>query len=86
MADGKQIRRISIEPAETGGHTVEHRYKDKPSHSKKNGMSMQYVEPETFVFGKDEDEKMLGHVAKHLGLKAAGKGAPQVEDKDGDGE
>ncbi len=77
----KEIRRMEIEPAETGGHTVEHSYKSRPSHSRKEGMGTEYIEPEKFVFGKDEDEKMLGHIAKHLGLKPG-----KVIDKDGDGE
>ncbi len=77
----KKIRNIEIEPAENGGHTVTHRFKEQPTHSRKGGMSMGYIEPEQHVFGPGDDEKMLGHVAKHLGLKTG-----KVVDKDGDGE
>jgi hypothetical protein len=83
MADKKEIRRLEIEPAETGGHTITHYFKDRPRNDTKNGMHMEYQEPEKHVFGTDEDEKMLGHVATHLGLKT---GNGKVADKDEDGE
>ena len=78
----KEIRRISIEPAENGGHTVEHNYKPQPKKSGRNGITMDYPDSDTHVFGAEEDEKLLSHLAKHLKLKSGKK----VVDKDGDGE
>ena len=62
----KMIRRIEIEPSENGGHTVTHHYKEMPTHSSKEGVSMRYTEPEHHVFGKEEGHDMLAHVANHL--------------------
>lgn len=55
----KKLRRVSIEAAKNGGHTVEHHFEhtDGP-----------YREPEQHVFGKGEHEKMLAHVANALKL------------------
>lgn len=68
----KKIRRMEIEPAQNGGHTVTHHYKEMPSHSSKNGMSMSYTEPETHVFGADQGHDMLAHVANHLAIPETG--------------
>jgi hypothetical protein len=73
-SDGrKEIEGIRIEPAKNGGHTVRHNYKSRRVYRKAGpnaGMGTEYVEPEEFVFGPDDNEKMLAHVAKYLGLKA----------------
>lgn len=66
----KEIRRIEIEPAENGGHTVTHHYKesrvrDSKSHS---GIGLSYQEPEHHVFGKSQGHEMLAHVANHLSI------------------
>lgn len=55
----KKLRRVTIEAAKNGGHTVEHHFdhSDGP-----------YREPEQHVFGKGEHEKMLAHVANALKL------------------
>jgi hypothetical protein len=67
----KKIRRVSIEPAKNGGHTVEHHFEhtDGP-----------YREPEQHVFGKGQHEKMLAHVANALKLPE-----PKDEGEDGGG-
>jgi hypothetical protein len=64
----KKLRRISIESAKNGGHTVEHHFdhSDGP-----------YREPEQHVFGKGEHEAMLAHVANALKL-------PEPKDGEGD--
>lgn len=69
----KELRRIEITPAENGGHTVEHNYKPQAKNTPRNGMSMEYQEPESHVFGPKDHEKMLLHVANALGLKPSGK-------------
>lgn len=65
MAD-KKIRRIEIEPAENGGHTVTHHYRETPTHSAKSGIHVAYMEPEQHVFGPEDGHEMLAHVANHL--------------------
>lgn len=76
----KKLRSIEIEPAENGGHTVTHRYREQPTHSSKNGMGMAYVEPESHVFGPDEGHKMLAHVANHLEIpETEGGGKEEYE-------
>lgn len=79
----KKLRNMEIEPAENGGHTVTHRYREIPSHSSKNGLSMGYTEPESHVFGPEDGHKMLAHVANHLHiteLGASGKAMDEAED------
>ena len=61
----KEIRSIEIEPAENGGHTVTHRYKDMQRDGK-HGMVSNYIEPEHHVFGPEDGHEMLAHVANHL--------------------
>ncbi len=86
----KELRRIEIEPAENGGHTVTHHFKesmrkDSKSHS---GMTPRYEEPEHHVFGKDEGHEMLAHIANHLEI-AEPKGKEEEreeEDEDTEGE
>jgi hypothetical protein len=58
-----EIRRIEIEPAENGGHTVTHHFHDTPS---KKGLGSSYNDPEHHVFGEHEGHEMLAHVANHL--------------------
>lgn len=64
----KMIRRMEIEPAENGGHTVTHHFKETPTHSSRSGMGMAYTEPEQHVFGPKEGHEMLAHVANHLSI------------------
>ncbi len=61
----KEIRRIEIEPAENGGHTVTHHYREIQRDGK-HGMVSNYIEPEHHVFGPEDGHEMLAHVANHL--------------------
>ena len=70
----KEISRIGIEPAENGGHTVTHHYREIRREGK-HGVQSSYVDPESHVFGADEGHKMLAHVANHLDI-------PEHEDSD----
>lgn len=63
----KEIRRLVIEPAENGGHTVSHEYKPMQREGR-HGLTESYVEPERHVFGADEGHEMLAHVANHLDI------------------
>ena len=80
----KEISRMVIEPAENGGHTVSHEYKEAQREGK-HGMVSSYVEPEKHVFGADEGHDMLAHVANHLNIPESGEGeteAADVKEKD----
>jgi hypothetical protein len=70
----KEIRSMEIAPAENGGHTVTHRYKELQREGK-HGLQSSYVEPEHHVFGPDEGHEMLAHVANHLAI-------PEMEGED----
>ena len=76
----KEIRRIEIEPAENGGHTVTHHYKEATREGK-HGVQMSYVEPEQHVFGAREGHAMLAHVANHLNIPESEEGESKAEDK-----
>ena len=81
-AKGSKIRRMEITPADSGGHMVTHYLKETPSHSSKNGMQMEYHEPETHVFGAEEGHEMLAQVANHLHVKEMHE--EESDDKDND--
>jgi hypothetical protein len=68
----EELRKIEIEPAQNGGHTVTHHRKPKMSKDRHAhaGMSMGYEEPAHHVFGKEEGHEMLAHIANHLGIEA----------------
>ena len=79
MAGKKELRSMTIEPAENGGHTVHHSYKARPvmrKGSMSGGMGMDYPESETHVFGPADGKKLAAHIATNLGLKQ-GAPAPQ---------
>lgn len=60
-----KIRRIEIEPAENGGHTVTHHF--QPA-SGKGFMTGSHKEPQAHVFGANEGHAMLVHVANTLDI------------------
>ncbi len=76
----KELDSIRIEPAKNGGHTVRHSYKSRQVYVKgrNGGMRTEYPESEEFVFGPDDGDKMMAHVAKHLGMKAAKEEAAEA--------
>ena len=76
----KEIRRIEIEPAENGGHTVTHHYKDMQRDGR-HGLISSYVEPEHHAFGENEGHEMLAHVANHLEIPESAEGETESEDK-----
>ena len=65
-----KLSRMTIEPAENGGHIVEH-------HMSSSGGA--FHEPETHVFAKGEGAKMLAHVSEHLEI---GKTKSEVESEE----
>jgi hypothetical protein len=65
------ISRMTITPAENGGVTVEHNYKNEPTVRKgaiHGGFDHGYVEPTTHAFGPKDGKKMMAHMAEHLGM------------------
>jgi hypothetical protein len=68
----KKLRNLSVEEAENGGHIVEH-------HFENNGPA--YHDPEQFVFGSGEGDKVLAHIAKHMGIPGAKEEIGEKEHK-----
>lgn len=87
MAEKKEHRklvRMEIEPAENGGHTVRHHYKEEMRRDSRShaGIMVGHSEPEHHVFGPHEGHEMLAHVANHLHIPeqdAAGEGEQEEE-------
>jgi hypothetical protein len=71
-----KIAHMHIEPAQGGGHVVEHHFKPKMKGG--SGAFMEHSEPAKHVFGKGEGEQMLAHLKKHLGIGAAA--APKTDE------
>lgn len=67
----KKIRRMEIEEAENGGHTITHQFDN-------SGPGMGYHEAETHVFGKSDGAKAIKHISKHMHIRgrAAGTNPP----------
>jgi len=53
----KKLRRLSVQRAKNGGHTVEHEY-----HSNGNG----FEAPTQHVFGKSDGASLMQHLRRHL--------------------
>jgi hypothetical protein len=83
----REIRRMEIEPAENGGHTITHHYKERPRHSSKMGVMPGYEEPEHHVFGPEEGHEMLAHIANHLSIpEGKEKDEPEREEEEKEAE
>lgn len=80
----KEISRVEIEPAENGGHTVTHHFKEAMREGR-HGIQSSYIEPEHHVFGQDEGHEMLAHVANTLSIpeheEDESEETPEVEAK-----
>ena len=76
----RELRRLEVEPAENGGFTITHYFKDV-SVPTRRGLSeaTRYVEPEKHVFGPGDDLKVTAHVSKALGLKDAPEEGAEAE-------
>lgn|SRR5262245_58948884 len=68
----KKLRRLSVQRAKNGGHTVEHDY-----HSNGDG----YEPPTTHVFGKGEGSALIQHLRRHLGIVDGHAGAAGVQEQ-----
>lgn len=79
MAEASKLHRMTIEPSDNGGHTVEHHYKSTPG---KSGAFMEAAPSKTYTFGPDEHEKMLSHIDTHLNLNQIEKGEENKAEDD----
>lgn len=61
----KVLKSLELARAANGGHIVTHRYESSTG---------EYHEPEQHTFGKDEGQKVLDHVSKHMGIESGGDG------------
>ena len=72
----KNIESIEIFPGENGGHRVVHNFKreaGKKQGAMGGGVYMERPKADEHFFGASEDEKVLPHVGKALGLKGQPK-------------
>ncbi len=80
-AGGKlKIRRLSIEPGDNGGHTVEHDYKRVAVTRKgrmNSGLDYEHPESKSFPIGPGQDQQLLDHIVEHLGLKVGKHAGPK---------
>jgi len=53
----KELHHMRLFPSANGGHLIEHHEAEYDA------------DPEPYVFSKDEGEKALAHVNKHMGMK-----------------
>lgn len=73
----KKLHHMEIHPAKNGGHMVMHHFASGSG----------YQEPQTHVFGPEQGEEMMAHVAKHAKVKmdAEEKGEPEgMKDEEGE--
>jgi hypothetical protein len=70
----KHLKRMTIEKAKNGGHSITHAYESGPD--------MPFEPDTTHVFGKDQGAEAMKHIAKHAGLKMA-EAAPAEQAKPG---
>lgn len=72
----KVLREIRIEEAENGGHSITHHF-----------TSYEH-DPETHVFGKEQGEEALLHIAQHANIKSpdavVGEQAKEREERGGE--
>lgn len=61
---GKKLSHLEVHKAENGGHVVKHHFKNE---------GMVYHNPEDHVYGADEGNMALSHIAKHMGIAAEGR-------------
>lgn len=63
----KKIRRMEIEPAKNGGHTITHVY--HRMQGAKSGAFDAYPDDDKHVFGPDQCEDAIAHIRGHLGIE-----------------
>ena len=68
----KVLHSIEVKHAENGGHILSHRFDN-------SGPGYGYHETEDHAFGAEEGDKVIAHIAKHMGL-SRGK-AEEKEEK-----
>lgn len=66
----KEFHHLEITEADNGGHIVSHH-------------TNYHEEIAQHVFSPEEGDKMLAHVAKHMGVQADASAKPEAEDETG---
>lgn len=80
----KKLRRLEIEPADNGGHTITHHFKSQPRKGPNGSVGMDYPDHEQHTFGPEEKQQhaVLSHIAQALGFKKVAA-AERKEDEEG---
>ena len=63
----KKLDHMEIREADGGGHVIEHHYEHRGSGGSYLGPGM--MDREEHVFGKEEGNAALAHIAKHAGIE-----------------
>lgn len=63
-AKGKKLSHLEVREAENGGHVITHHYVN-------DGMT--FHKPVDHVYGADEGDMALSHIAKHAHINSSGR-------------
>lgn len=74
----KELEAIHVTRGKNGGHVVKHVYTFKGSTDE----PWQSNEEEEHIFGKEDGEKLIGHIKKHMKIKEAPEGMELEEERD----
>jgi hypothetical protein len=80
----KKLESIEIRPAENGGHVVRHEFKRQVVNRKgamNGGFESERPPSEEHVFGPDQHQEVLSHIASVLGVKKAAEAKEEGGEK-----
>ena len=75
-AGGRKFSHLEVRQAENGGHVVTHHYQSD---------GYQYHKPEDHVFGADEGDMAMSHIAKHAKINETGRAEKDEEEESEEG-
>lgn len=75
-SSNRKFSHLEVRPAKNGGHTVTHHFESD---------GMQYHKPQDHVFGADEGDMALSHIAKHAKINVTGRGEKDEEEESEEG-
>lgn len=70
---GKRLHHLEVRQAENGGHVVTHHFHED---------GLVYHKPVDHVFGEDEGDEALSHIAKHAKINVSGRGEGEDIEED----